>query len=138
MNMKSTTQAQTPASIPMEQLKETWAEDPMVILVMLFDKTLLHISQARATLTGWSNDNYQTHILKAIDVIEQLQLTLNMDAEGAMANNLNDIYHYIVRILVDSVSDQKPSSLNHASDLLMQIRQSLSIFVKKSPKVLQH
>jgi len=39
---------------------------------------------------------------------------------------------------VESIHNQNPSQLTHASQLLMQIRESLSIFVKKSPKVLQN
>ena len=110
----------------------------MKVLVMLFDKSLVHISQARASLTGWSNDRYQTHILRAVDVIEHLQLTLDMESNKPMASNFNDIYRYVARILIDSIHDQDPSHLNQASHLLLQIRESLSVLVKKPPTMLQH
>ena len=119
-------------------LQTIWAEDPMQVIVLLFDKTLLHISRARASLTGWGDEPYQANVLNAVDVIRQLQLTLNMNSQQMMAENLNDLYGYVTRMLVNSINDQNLSSLNEASDLLMQIRESLSIFVKKSSKVLQH
>jgi len=119
-------------------LQASWAEDPMQIVVMLFDRTLLHISRARASLTGWGDEPYQTNVLLAVDVIKQLQLTLNMNSQQMMAENLNDLYCYVMRVLMDSIHVQSLSSLNEASHLLMQIRESLSIFVKKPSKVLQH
>lgn len=138
MSMLSSQTNQTRLPLSTADVKTAWAEDPMNIVVMLFDKTLLHISRARATLTGWSDDSYQTNILRAVDVIRQLQLTLDRDNQHTMAENLNDVYCYTIRILVESIHNQNTSQLNHASQLLIQIRESLSIFVKKSPKVLQH
>jgi len=138
MNIKSSRQQQQPELLKGQPLSAVWADDPMKIIVMLFDKSLLHISRAKATLAGWSDDRYQTNILLAVDVIEQLQKTLNMDSQGAMAANLDDLYRYILRILISSINDQNTEKLTQASTLLWQIRESLSILVKKSPTMLQH
>jgi len=138
MNIKSSRQQQQPELLKGQPLSAVWADDPMKIIVMLFDKSLLHISRAKATLAGWSDDRYQTNILLAVDVIEQLQKTLNMDSQGAMAANLDDLYRYILRILISSINDQNTEQLTQASTLLWQIRESLSILVKKSPTMLQH
>jgi len=119
-------------------LQAAWSEDPMNIIVMLVDKSLLHISRARASLTGWGNEGYQTNILRAVDVIKQLQLTLNMNSQHVMAENLNDLYAYVIRVLVVSIQHKSLSTLNEAAHLLMQIRESLSVFVKKPSKVSQH
>jgi len=136
MNIKNAGQDQS--LLPRQQLASVWADDPMKIVVMLFDKSLLHISRAKATLAGWSDDRYQTNILLAVDVIEQLQKTLDLDSQGAMASNLDDLYRYIMRILISSINDQNTEQLTHASTLLWQIRESLSVLVKKSPTMLQH
>ena len=138
MSMKTSQTDNSKIPVTTTDVKTAWADDPMNIIVMLFDKTLLHISRARATLSGWSDESYQTNILRSVDVIKQLQLTLNRDNKHTMAENLNDVYSYIIRVLVESIHNQNPSQLTHASQLLMQIRESLSIFVKKSPKVLQN
>ena len=138
MNIKSSRQQQQPELLKGQPLSAVWADDPMKIIVMLFDKSLLHISRAKATLAGWSDDRYQTNILLAVDVIEQLQKTLDMDSQGAMAANLDDLYRYILRILISSINDQNTEKLTQASTLLWQIRESLSILVKKSPTMLQH
>ena len=138
MNIKSSHQHQQSELLKGKPLSSVWADDPMKIVVMLFDKSLLHISRAKATLAGWSDDRFQTNILLAIDVIEQLQKTLDLDSQGTMAANLDDLYRYIMRILVSSIHDQNPEQLTHASTLLWQIRESLSVLVKKSPTMLQH
>jgi len=121
-----------------KQLSSLWAEDPMKIVIMLFDKSLLYISRAKATLSGWGDDRYQTNILLAVDVIEQLQKTLDMDSQGAMATNLDDLYRYIQRILIVSINDQNSEQLTQASTLLWQVRESLSVLVKKPPTMSQH
>ena len=124
--------------LPAKDINKLWAENPMQIIVLLFDKTLLHISRARATATGWSDESYQTSILNAISVIERLQMTLAMDENNTMAINMDDIYRYVSRLLINSIQQKNASDLDQASHLLIQIRESLSIFVKKTPKVLQH
>lgn len=138
MNIKSSHQRQQSERLNDTSLSAVWADDPMKIVVMLFDKSLLHISRAKATLAGWSDDRYQTNILLAVDVIKQLQKTLDMDSQGAMAANMDDIYRYIMRILISSINDQSSEQLTQASTLLWQIRESLSVLVKKSPTMLQH
>lgn len=138
MNIKSSHQRQQSEQLNDTSLSAVWADDPMKIVVMLFDKSLLHISRAKATLAGWSDDRYQTNILLAVDVIKQLQKTLDMDSQGAMAANMDDIYRYIMRILISSINDQSSEQLTQASTLLWQIRESLSVLVKKSPTMLQH
>lgn len=133
------TETQTTAAVSStSQLRTLWAQDPMSIIVMLFDKSLLHISRAKASLTGWGDDSYQASILRAVDVLEQLQNTLDHESEAAMAAHLNDLYHYVSRQLINSIHDQDMSALTSASTLLVEIRESLSIFVKKTPRLLQH
>ena len=126
------------AQLPTADINKIWAENPMQIIVMLFDKTLFHIGRARATAIGWSDESYQTSILNAISVIERLQMTLAMDGNSTMAVNMDDIYRYVSRLLINSIQQKNAKDLDQASHLLIQIRESLSIFVKKSPKVLQH
>ncbi|MDH5392549.1 MAG: flagellar protein FliS [Gammaproteobacteria bacterium] len=121
-----------------EALNKIWADDPMQIIIMLFDKSLLHISHARATLTGWSNESYQSSILKAVAVIERLQMTLDHQLNPSMSANMDDIYRYVSRLLVDSIQNKNQQSLHQATALLVQLRESLSVFVKKTPKLSQH
>lgn len=121
-----------------EELKTIWQDDPMRIVVMLFDRTLRHIGYARSTLMGWGDENYQTHILSAVSVIGRLQMTLNHDTKSAMAVNLDDIYRYIVRLLISTLQQQNHESLNQAVSLLLGIREALAVYVKKKDEVLQH
>ena len=138
MDIRHLNQPEIPAHLPREDIKAIWAENPMRIIVMLFDKALLHISRARATATGWSDESYQTSVLNAVDVIERLQMTLALEHNSAMAVNLDDLYRYVTRLLIDSIQQKNAKDLDQASHLLMQIRESLSIFVKKLPQMLQH
>ncbi|MDH5426067.1 MAG: flagellar protein FliS [Gammaproteobacteria bacterium] len=124
--------------LPAEELKSIWQDDPMRVVVMLFDKTLQHIGQARSTLLGWGDEHYQTHILNAVSVIDRLQTTLNHESHSAMAANLEDIYRYIVRLLINTLQQKNHESLNQAISLLLGIREALAVYVKKNDEVLQH
>ncbi|MDH5517311.1 MAG: flagellar protein FliS [Gammaproteobacteria bacterium] len=137
MNIDTATIKPT-ASFHGDELKQLWADDPMQVIVMLFDKSLLHISRARATLTGWSNESYQTSILSAVAVIERLQMTLDHQQNPSMSANLDDLYRYVSRLLIDSIQNKDQQVLHQATALLVQIRESLSAFVKKTPNSLRH
>jgi len=137
MNINTLTTNKTPP-FHSEELNKVWADDPMQIVVMLFDKSLLHISHARATLTGWSDESYQSSILNAVDVIERLQMTLDHQRNPSVSANLDDLYRYVCRLLVDSIQNKDQQALHQATSLLVQIRESLSTFVKKTPKSTQH
>ena len=123
---------------PVSDIKTIWQRDPMHVIVLLFDKTLRHISYARSALTGWDDERYQTHILNAVYVIERLQMTLSDDKNNSMAANLDDLYRYVIKLLINSLQNKNTPLLAQATTLLMQIRESLSVFVKKKPRLLQH
>lgn len=138
MNIISTDNDALTPHLPVEKFKQMWRDDPMQIIVMLFDKSLLHISRARSTLSGWDDECYQTHILNAVNVIERLQMTLDHNKNSSMAANFDDIYRYVMSLLVDSLQHKNQNTLTQAMTLLVEIRESLSSFVKKTTKVLQH
>jgi len=121
-----------------EELKKMWQQDPMLIVIKLFDKTLLHIGRAKSALSGWGDERFQTHVLNAISVIESLQMTLDDQSQSQMAVNIDDIYRYIARLLINSIQQQDPADLNQAAGLLIEIRESMNVFVKKTPQMLQH
>lgn len=138
MNIISTDSHSSQTRITVDEVKNVWRDDPMKIIIMLFDRSLLHISRARSTLLGWDGECYQTHILNAVTVIEKLQMTLDHDKNSSMAANFDDIYRYVMSLLVGSLQDKNQTSLTQAMTLLVEIRESLSVIVKKTSKVLQH
>ena len=121
-----------------EELKKVWQRDPISIVIKLFDQTLSHIGRAKSALSGWGDERFQMHVLNAIEVIESLQLTLEDPSKSQMAANIDDVYRYISRLLVNSIQKRDPADLNQAAGLLIEIRESMTAFVKKTPKMLQH
>lgn len=138
MNIISTGNSALQSHLPMDNFKQIWRDDPMQIIVMLFDKSLLHISRARSTLAGWDDECYQKHILNAVEIIERLQMTLDHTKNSAMAANFDDLYRYVMSLLVGSLQQKSQKILTQAMTLLVEIRESLSIFVKKTSQMLQH
>lgn len=119
-------------------IQSIWKDDPMSVVLMLFDKTLLHIGRARSTLSGWDNECYQAHIVNAVSVLEVLQMTLSHNGNNSMAANLDDIYRYIMSLLIESKRSNPHSVLNEVTKILIEIRESLSIYVNKSSRMSQH
>lgn len=123
---------------PGEKLQAIWQEDPMRIVVLLYDRALLHIGRARSSLSGWGDDHYQTHLIKATEVVERLRLTLNTSESTPVAHNLDDLYRYIGRRLLSACHDKTAGILDEIMHLLVEIRSMLDIVVKKTPQLLQH
>ena len=138
MNILNTGLADSSSISSTEELQKIWQQDPMLIVIKLFDKTLLHIGRAKSAISGWGDERFEAHVLNAISVIEGLQMTLEDQSQSQMAVNLDDIYRYIARLLINSIQKQDLADLNQAAGLLIEIRESMNVFVKKTPKMLQH
>ena len=59
---------------------------------------------------------------KALGIVEGLQLSLDPERGGPIAQNLNDLYEYMTGILLRANAEDKPELLEEASALLREIK----------------
>ena len=98
---------------------------PYQLVLMLFDGALTAIAIARAKLEAGQTEAKGLAISKAIDIISNgLKVSLEMEAGGEIARNLDALYEYMVRRLVQANLKNQVAALDEVSSLLGEIRSS--------------
>ena len=98
------------------------AADPHRLIVMLMDGALERIGSARGAMDHGQRDSSNHRIHGAVEIVQELRASLNMEAGGEIAANLADLYDYASRQLVRANIANKPEMLDEVGTLLRQIR----------------
>ena len=106
------------------QTQQIMTASPAMLVFMLFDKAISSLNAAVRAIAAndvqerWRNNN------RAIAVISRLQMTLNMELGGEVAENLDRLYGFMLKLLstVDPNNDPKPAE--EVIKLLEPLRES--------------
>jgi len=72
------------------------------ILLMLYDGAIQRMKQARDALEKENYEVSHSKLVKAQDIVTELMATLDMDIGGEIAENLYNLYDYILHNLVQA------------------------------------
>jgi flagellar secretion chaperone FliS len=98
------------------------ASDPHRLIVMMMDGALERIATARGLMShGPSADKAQL-LHRAVAIIDELRNSLNFKAGGDIANNLDALYEYMCKRIMQANAANKPEWLDEVSRLLGEIR----------------
>ncbi len=95
---------------------------PHRLISMLLDGALEKISSAKGYMQRGEIANKGNYISWAISIVEGLRLSLNADQGGEIADNLNNLYDYIERRLVEANANNSEEMLDEASSLLLTVK----------------
>lgn len=95
---------------------------PHRLILMLLDGALEKISAAKGFMQREEIANKGSYISWAISIIEGLRLSLDSDTGGEMAENLENLYEYMGRRLLEANLKNDESMLDEVSDLLNTIK----------------
>jgi flagellar protein FliS len=98
------------------------AASPYGLIVMLLDGALVQISTARGHMARDEIGARGECISRAIAIIDNLRASLDHDASGEIAGNLDALYDYINRRLLAANVESDPAILAEAADLLNEIK----------------
>jgi flagellar protein FliS len=98
------------------------AADPHRLIVMLMDGALERIGSARGAMDHGQRDASNHLIHSAVEIVQELRASLNMEAGGQISANLADLYDYASSQLVRANIANKPEMLDEVGTLLRQIR----------------
>lgn len=98
------------------------AADPHRLIQMLMIGALEKIAIAKGYLDRGDVANKGVHISWAISIIEGLRASLNMEEGGEVAQNLEDMYEYMIRRLLRANLENDISLLDEVSSLLLTIK----------------
>lgn len=100
------------------------ASDPHRLILMLLDGALQRLATARGCMQRGELAQQAAAINRAVEIVAELQASLDMQRGGSIAANLGELYDYICRQLLTANSGQRVELLDESSALLQQIREA--------------
>jgi flagellar protein FliS len=101
---------------------EAQSRSPLELVVMLYDGALASLTEARQAAARGEVRKQGAAVSKALAIICSLQETLNLEEGGTVAAELDRIYHYASRRLLDVTVSKDLKALNEVHKLLTCLR----------------
>jgi len=96
--------------------------DPYRLVLMLLDGAIARIATAKGHMQRQEVAKKCEFMGKAIDIIQGLKVSLDLEEGEEIATNLDALYDYILRQLLVAHADNDVDVLDEAAGLLGQIR----------------
>jgi flagellar protein FliS len=104
----------------------TQTAPPGQLVLMLFDGVILSLDRA---LLGFScadlaerNSAIHNNIQRALDIIRELDCSLDLEAGGQLANTLRNLYAYFQRSLIQSNLKKSRKGIDEVMPMIRQLR----------------
>jgi flagellar secretion chaperone FliS len=95
---------------------------PHRLIQMLMEGALERIAQAKGNMLTKDIASKGENIGKAMDIIGGLKSSLNKEAGGQLAENLGNLYDYMVRRLMDANIQNEIKILDEVAGLMTEIK----------------
>lgn len=95
---------------------------PHRLVQMLMEGALEKVATAKGCIERNDLEGKSRQITWAMSIINGLRTSLDMDAGGAIAVNLDDLYAYMTRRLIDATAQNDANALSEVIDLLLEIK----------------
>ena len=93
------------------------------LVVMLYDGAIKFLKLAINELNAGNMDEKWIYIRKAMDIIDELNAVLDMEAGGEVAVNLRKLYMFMIRHLNTANIKKDPEMINEVIKLLEELNQ---------------
>ena len=97
---------------------------PHRLIQMLMEGALSKIAAAKGHMERGEIQPKGEHVGGAIAILEALKASLDVDKGGEIAQNLDDLYTYMARRLIEAHAANDSTVLDEVSDLLKQIKEA--------------
>jgi flagellar secretion chaperone FliS len=105
------------------QQVQVHSRSPIELVVMLYDGAIDSLGRAGDALRRRDLPAKRDHVARALAIVGQLQSTLDMDAGGDIARDLDNLYLYLTGRIVEASARLDPMPLEEASRLLVTLRE---------------
>ena len=126
------------------QTQAVFTASPGQLVLMLYDGALRFLGHARDALQS-SEDSprrieiVNTNLIKAQNILAELQASLNHEAGGDHAANLDRLYEYYIRRLLEANMKKKAEPVIEVENLVRQLRDGWAEMLNKyESERLQH
>jgi len=98
--------------------------DPYQLIQMLMAGALDNLNYAKGAIERKDLEKKGQHISKASNIIESLRASLNPEVGGDVADNLEQLYLYMLDLLADASRNNDIEKVSEVHTLLSQIKSS--------------
>lgn len=95
---------------------------PHRLVQMLMEGVLDKVATAKGCVERNDLEGKSHQITWAMSIINGLRTSLDLEAGGAIAVNLDDLYTYMTRRLIDASAQNDPAALGEVIDLMLEIK----------------
>ena len=95
---------------------------PHRLIQMLLDGALDKIARARGAMQRNEYKEKGNHITSAGSIVLGLRTSLDLEAGGELAANLDNLYEYMFRRLMEAHAENDEAALDEVSSLLREIK----------------
>ena len=115
-----------PRSTAAYQQSSVMTASPERLVVMLYDGARRFLYQAAAALREGKDTHAIERIRRAEMIIEELLSTLNLEAGGVVAANLQGLYVFFLAHLREGRAERDPDKLDWVNGQLAELREAWS------------
>ncbi|MGD9160920.1 MAG: flagellar export chaperone FliS [Desulfobacteraceae bacterium] len=96
--------------------------DKLELVIMCYDKTILCLQQAQENLGNCEIEKKVHNIQKALDIISELQSSLNFDKGDKIAKSLDSLYTYLTNRIILADIQKDFSIFNECINILNELK----------------
>lgn len=104
------------------------------LIIMLYDGALKNLRNAQHCITSKDINGAHRMLIKAQDIIKELNFTLNMSA-GEISNNLRNLYLYMLQRLVEANMAKDNGKIEEVVELLSTLKEAWDAVILKNKSV---
>ncbi|MCB1762225.1 MAG: flagellar export chaperone FliS [Gammaproteobacteria bacterium] len=104
---------------------------PHRLIQMLMEGALDKIATAKGHILHRDMAEKGRHISWAISIVGGLQNSLDMEAGGEISANLDTLYDYMIRRLVEAGVQNDPAILDEVSSLLLEVKSAWDVIPRQ-------
>jgi len=95
---------------------------PHRLVQMLMEGALDKVATAKGQISRGDLEGKSKHITWAISILNGLRSSLDMKAGGEISVNLDDLYSYMTRRLIDANAQNSTEALDEVSNLMVEVK----------------
>jgi flagellar protein FliS len=101
------------------------------LIIMLYDGALKNLRNAQNSIAHKDINGAHNSLIKAQDIIGELNITLNTDA-GEIAQNLRKLYLYMLKRLVEANVTKDTGKVEEVIELLSTLKEAWDAIILKN------
>jgi len=101
---------------------EATTSHPLDVVIMLYDGAVGFILKAKAAIDAGNVGDKSRYLSKAVTIIEELLKSLNTEVGGEVAENLQELYLYLMKELTEINLTSDTERLERAGQIVSILR----------------